>query len=750
MSKIRKLKPATSEEISSLQLSQVEIGQISELLGHQPSRFEGLAYSIFWDDQYTGSRSKMFKDLVEEKHEQRCIKESKKERIVVGSGASDRFISSDSFFSSQLCLETAILQLAEKGAKPISAGISLQAGSLVDTEEQRFFIRAMAGVSSYCNKVGLPVSIKNFSFARNSASQKRISSFVFGSIASSESSISDKPLGLYFVGKPLECSSKEKENNSLTDWRVCQVYPNSTKIFGIIEFASELTQSLLSRKIVATGGNTLASWALKIAESLDMSVVLDLDRIPRTGEENSEDLFSANPSQRLLVAAPIDNYRAIRDMAVKWGLSTFPVGEVEKGFGFRVLWKHEQILDMPVRRSREAVREVKYPLLHSPPMVKMSPRHENVLDLEIKCSLEKVTEIPIPTSLADTWVDMLANPSLSSEPLALQNLFDIRIGDRLKEASQQSSVLQCQLITGDLKNYVFSLVSTNGYIKSDVYLGSAHLVANAIRELATYGSKPLFASAYWRVGPPEKYAALCDFSESVRGISDACVEWSCPLKDIDFNVEVENSKKKIQISASVALIGELAQKSPLRRSFESPGDRLLVIGNTFNSVSLTDYAFYCHQIFDGDVPKLDYNIELTSAELVRELVNGDKLKSALAIGRGGLAVAFAHASLCAKKPLGAKLEIQPITFNEEIRPDAVLFGESPGRYLITCSPEDEQSIFEKCAQRNIPVTAWGEIGGKKLQICGAVDCSLPLTTAYKVWSSRLVQEAQGFQLVGMT
>ena len=85
------------------------------------------------------------------------------------------------------------------------------------------------------------------------------------------------------------------------------------------------------------------------------------------------------------------------------------------------------------------------------------------------------------------------------------------------------------------------------------------------------------------------------------------------------------------------------------------------------------------------------------------------VKSAHDCSQGGLAVALAEC--CAGKEIGAKVKVE-----QNVRKDALLFGESQSRVILSCSKENSSKIIELCKADAVSVQEIGEVSGDKLII----------------------------------
>jgi hypothetical protein len=79
-------------------------------------------------------------------------------------------------------------------------------------------------------------------------------------------------------------------------------------------------------------------------------------------------------------------------------------------------------------------------------------------------------------------------------------------------------------------------IATDGngrYAKLDPYAGAQLALAEAYRNVATTGAKPLAVSDCLNFGSPEDPAVMWQFAEAVRGLADACQQLEQELTAVE-------------------------------------------------------------------------------------------------------------------------------------------------------------------------------------------------------------------------
>ena len=107
------------------------------------------------------------------------------------------------------------------------------------------------------------------------------------------------------------------------------------------------------------------------------------------------------------------------------------------------------------------------------------------------------------------------------------------------------------------------------------------------------------------------------------------------------------------------------------------------------------------------------------------------VRSAHDVSDGGLAVALAECCIRRTRASpGAVIELEGA-----IRPDALLFGESQSRIILSLRRRHVGRLRELAAAADVPLTVLGEVRGRRLVISPLID--LELEELSRVWTAAL-------------
>jgi phosphoribosylformylglycinamidine synthase len=149
----------------------------------------------------------------------------------------------------------------------------------------------------------------------------------------------------------------------------------------------------------------------------------------------------------------------------------------------------------------------------------------------------------------------------------------------------------------------------------------------------------------------------------------------------------------------------------------------------------SEYLKIIYDRVEGKPPHLDLHSAKSVNKLCLGLIQQKLLTSAHDCSEGGLAVALAES--CMSHPLtpkGATLSI-----DSTVRNDALLFGESQSRILISLSAKNRLAVEEKAKAMRVPFKVIGNVGGDALivNVNGKEFIREEISTLKQLWLGAL-------------
>jgi phosphoribosylformylglycinamidine synthase len=287
-------------------------------------------------------------------------------------------------------------------------------------------------------------------------------------------------------------------------------------------------------------------------------------------------------------------------------------------------------------------------------------------------------------------------------------------------------------------------VSTDGngrYGHLDPYLGGAHAVAEAARNVAAVGARPLAITNCLNFGDPERPEVMWSFAETVRGIGDACTALGTPVTGGNVSFYNESAGSSIYPTPVVGMVGVLEDYRLLvRPGFPSAGLTIYLLGSTLPELGGSEFADVVLGKVSGSPPALDLEAEAGLHRLLCEFAGRDLLASCHDLSDGGLAVTLAESAMAGGVGFTVAAPVDGLS------PQVALFSESASRAVVTARDGRETEVEEAAAARGVPITRLGLTGGSRLEFTGLFDVAL--SDAVVVYEGAIPRLMSGARLAG--
>ncbi|MBI3323563.1 MAG: phosphoribosylformylglycinamidine synthase II, partial [Candidatus Omnitrophica bacterium] len=310
--------------------------------------------------------------------------------------------------------------------------------------------------------------------------------------------------------------------------------------------------------------------------------------------------------------------------------------------------------------------------------------------------------VPQPKDYGKTLLRLLGSPTIGDKA-SIYEQYDhmVRTNTLVLPGRADAAVLRLKE-SGAL---LAATIDGNGtYCWLDPYEGGKLAVAEAARNLACVGARPLAVTDCLNFGNPEDPEIMWQFAECVKGITEACRVFATPVTGGNVSLYNESPRGAIDPTPVIGMIGLLEDdRRPLTAGFKDEDDAILLLGETKEELGGSEYLKVIHERKQGRPPRLNLSAELRLQRLALEAHGLGLLKSAHDCSEGGLAVALAECCLADPDHLiGATMAIRNPQSAIRIRPDAWLFGESAGRIVVTCEPSQQRTLEALAATRRVP------------------------------------------------
>lgn len=782
----QKYPPVDEHHATKLGLSSEEWNKILVGAGRPPNEYECLIFAVLWSEKCSNKSSGlMLQTAYRQGHHVVRIPGAQagvvdiglEEAVAVSFEHNNLYFGHDAYFGAQSNLAETAQRLTTVGARPIAFLNFLRFGATEQSDNQQRLRKALAGLADYANRVGVPLVGGDLAFHPRYEGTALLSCLAVGFVPR-EKIFQPEPAELgspvLYVGAKTEYAGLVMEHEYKDDEGEKQVETKFHLRFSDPFFSHEISQLVrkaqregLVNFVSTIGIGGLCKAPFDLASAMKQGVRIDLDRVPCVMSDPTQNqLLLSETSDRYLMVATKDRYRELTDLFSESGYRVQQIGELVDTDDVEYQWKHQAMAVIPYGFIAGESVDTHFELVKFPPMLKNrsfedeeedepdvlnKPRRDAKDDwsklvgaTEARNKKIKRRQRDVAGTLQDVWIDLLADPNLCSRK-AVYRTFDQGLsGDVIIESGGDAAVIRVKRSSERTEDrpergIAVALDCAGLYGIRDAYLAAVHSVAEGMRNLAATGAFPVCAAQCFNYGNPQDHKDVSEFSEATRGLSDACRVWDIPLISDSislYNRSDGNNFLGVPVAAIVGIVSDVRKACSI--GFKDQGDAALLIGATRNEVGCTEYLHYYHKRIAGAIPDINFTDEKQTSELVCELIQRDLLKSAHDCSIGGLALALTECCVSRERPLGVSLELDELEDKNGALPaEAYLFAETTGRFVVSCAAGKEEEVREVCREFGVPVTGRGTVGGKQMKVSGAIEASVPVKTALRIWSRGL-------------
>jgi phosphoribosylformylglycinamidine synthase len=265
------------------------------------------------------------------------------------------------------------------------------------------------------------------------------------------------------------------------------------------------------------------------------------------------------------------------------------------------------------------------------------------------------------------------------------------------------------------------------YCALDSYQGTQLALAEAYRNVAMTGAKPVAVTNCLNFGSPEDPGVMWQLAEAVRGLADGCKTLGIPVTG--GNVSLYNQTGGTPILPT-PVIGVLGVHDDVRKrvaaGFAVEEAQVVLLGTTSAEFGGSAWADVVHDHLGGRPPAVDLEAEQRLATLVVAAAAAGILASAHDVSDGGLAIALAEA--CMHGGRGCTVTLPGDSFT-------ALFSESAARAVISVTPGREAEFAALAESHGVPATVLGVAAGEALTVEGTFQ--IPVSELTEAWTSPL-------------
>ena len=596
------------------------------------------------------------------------------------------------------------------GARPIAALNALRFGSPDHPKTRHLVSGVVAGVGGYGNSFGVPTLGGEVNFHSRYNGNILVNAMAVG-LADADKIFYSKAKG---VGLPVvylgaktgrdgihgaTMASAEFDDKADEKRPTVQVGDPFTEKC-LLEACLELMASGAVIAIQDMGAAGLTSSSVEMGAKGNLGIELDLDHVPcREQGMSAYEMMLSESQERMLMVLKPEMEQASHAIFKKWGLDFAIIGKTTNTLRFVI--KHQGTIkaDLPIKQMGDEAPEYDRPWV--------APEKPAAL-----------RAVPAPDDLKAAVLAILASPDMCSRRWVWEQYDTLIQSNSAQIPGGDAGVIR---ITENKAIAVSSDV-TPRYVEADAYEGGKQAVAECWRNLTAVGAAPIAITDNLNFGNPERPEIMGQFVLALKGIGEACTALGFPIVSGNVSLYNETNGQAILPTPTIGGVGLLKDLSKMATlKFKNEGDVILLVGGPGAHLGQSIYLREILGREEGPPPPVDLNLEKRHGDFVRNLINESQVTAVHDISDGGLAIAVIEMALAGN--LGATLDAMD---HEQ------LFGEDQARYVVTCKPENADTII--AAANGVDVKAIGKVAGKKFKVGDNLQVSLrELRHAHESW-----------------
>ncbi len=703
----------------SLGLSDKEYQNILKILKRKPTNTELAMFSVEWSEHCGYLRSRKWLKTLPKKGRYKTLIGEDSGGIIIDDLAIVFKMESHNHPSQVEPRQGAatgvggiIRDIFTAGARPIALLDSLRFGPLSQAYNKYLFTGVVDGIQFYGNCVGVPTVGGEIYFDESYSGNCLVNAMCIG-IAKKDKLIRAHAFGrgnsIMYVGSSTGrdgiggCSilaSKEFKKGEEKRPTVQIGDPFTEKC--LIEATLEAINTGYVVGIKDMGAAGLTCCTSEMAQAGNSGMDIELQAVLRR-EKNMQpwELMMSESQERMLICVKKAKVNQIKKIFLKWDLTASVIGKVTND-GL-----------VTIRDNGKIVAQIKAHSLTKAPVYDMPYRKPKYLKELNKLELNKLLK---PKDYNKVLLKLLATASITNKAWVYEQYDHMVQTNTVVLPGSDAAVLR---LKGTNKAIAATTDCNSRYCFLNPYRGAQIAIAEAARNLVCSGAHPAAVTDCLNFGNPEKPESFWQFKNCVEGIRDACRSFNIAVVSGNVSFYNESPKSVINPTPTIGMIGIINEiNKTCSQNFKREGEAIILLGYCREELGGSEYLKEIHNLTRGNAPQLDLVLEQAVQKTALEAIEKGLVNSAHDCSEGGLVIALTECCISNKENMiGAIIN----NLDYRIREDALLFGESQSRIILSCSKEAVEEI-KKIARKNkvpcriIGITAGGEfkvLNGKR-------------------------------------
>jgi len=719
--------PDRRQPHAELGLTGAEYERITEVLGRRPTDAELAIYSVMWSEHcsYKSSRAHL---------RQFAATAPPSGALLAGIGHNAGVVDIGQGYAVTFKIEShnhpsfvephqgaatgvggIVRDILAMGARPVAVMDALRFGPADAPDTRRVLPGVVGGISFYGNCLGLPNIGGELAFDRCYAGNPLVNALCVGVMRHADLKLAAATgpgnqvvlfgarTGPDGIGGASVLASASFAAGGKSKRPSVQVGdPFMEKL--LVECCLELYAAGLVVGIQDLGAAGVACATTELAAGGGTGMRVRLDSVPlRDSSLGPAEILMSESQERMMAIVPPAGLERFMAICAKWDVQATVIGDVTGTGRLEMTWHGELVVDIPPGSAADQGPVYLRPV--------QRPAGQDAVAADDPARLARPGT---GQELRSALLALLAAPDAADKSWVTGQYDRFVRGNTVLATPQDAGLIRVDEQTG---LGVALAVDGNGrHCLLDPYAGTQLALAEAYRNVAATGARPLAVTNCLNFGSPEDPAVMWQFTEAVRGLADACLALGVPVTGGNVSFYNQTADTAIHPTPVVGVLGVHDDvRKRLSIGFARPGCRVVLLGRSGAELGGSLWAQVVHGHIGGRPPAVDLDAERALAAVLAASAGRGLLDAAHDLSDGGLAIALAECCLAGGQ--GAAVQLS----SGQLPPDpfAQLFGESAARAVVAVRPGAEAEFAALGESCGVPAMVLGQTGGASLEVTGS-------------------------------
>jgi len=729
--------PGVELPFRELGLKPDEYRRIVDLLGRRPTAAELAMYSVMWSEHCSYKSSKIHLRQFGEK-----TTDAMREHLLVGIGENAGVVDIGQGWAVTFKVEShnhpsyvepyqgaatgvggIVRDIISMGARPVAVMDQLRFGAVDHPDTARVVHGVVAGVGGYGNCLGLPNIGGETEFDPSYQGNPLVNALCLGVLRHEDIHLANASgagnkvvlfgarTGGDGIGGASILASETFEGGMPSKRPSVQVGdPFMEKV--LIECCLELFAAGVVEGIQDLGAAGISCATSELASNGDGGMHVDLENVLlRDPSLTAGEILMSESQERMMAVVAPDKLDRFLEITARWEVETAVIGEVT-GTGRLTIDHHgHRIVDVDPRT-----------VAHEGPVYDRPyarPAWQDELN-DDGASARHLPRSSDGATLREQVLALVASPNLASKSWVTDQYDRYVQGNTALAQPDDAGVVRVDETTG---LGVAMATDANGrFTKLDPRTGARQALAEAYRNVATVGARPLAVTDCLNFGSPEDPDAMWQLVEAITGLADACQELGVPVTGGNVSLYngtgepglIDSSINPTPVVGVLGVLDDVARATP--SGWTEEGLAVYLLGTTALELDGSAWADVVHGHLGGLPPRVDLDAERALGEVLVGVADGTA-RAAHDLSTGGLAQSLVDSVL--RFGVGAEIDLAEVAERDGIDLAALLFAESGARALVAVAPEDAGRLEALAADHGVPAARLGTTGTAALAVAGS-------------------------------